>query len=747
MADVAKSTAMASALASPSSTVNDSSAVGNEIPSAQEKELVLCTEAGVEASSPSRQIGEVKIAPIETTEAASQEHSASTEVTMDITSPSSTTSTSTILSSSTNGVESQWLPVSTALEIGSPSLTISRSNEVASESISSQMQEHIESTQARRDINPPSSEGDGMNTISSEMANPQIEELTASTEAIANMGHCNPDIDASVLEPNFIDGSSLKEQEQIVSAKSTHDVGSSCLVTEGQNGTSKVLETSSLQSSDMMAVAEVVTAKDLLSSDIHAPIAVLELIEASSVPESKLPFSPFSVEGTPDIESPSLALKTPTTSDVCKPLELDGSEMHSQPTLGELVLDTIKNPGLFELRSTETPRHDSSTGLASAELSPNLSLSSHPASSAYSGDDALKYGLAKLLEANNSSKASSELDTSRLEVCDAKLTSEAIQARLKKTPERASTTATTPRKLSPSLASCKATVVPENLEIIRPEIQKHSTLAEAVPDTENPHNSAGFFKVEPGFVDKKTIGTTEPTPSSGDILEMAPSSSPPAPPIVILNTPDVSFVKTHEGLKSETSSSLSSLPSWMGDANEICEVAETSTFETTRLSLSTGNHHGSNNDGTHLLKSEDGTAACGSCNTKIESPEEDVEIKVKSAMPGTYSHLNSGWNFAELGQNHRGDMTISGQFEADRHASSEPLYGMNSPIYSGANMDVTSLFDEEAKFKGPCLDVPAAHTHKIKPSITDELTILERLEVIISKAEDWSDPGTTLNKP
>jgi hypothetical protein len=192
---------------------------------------------------------------------------------------------------------------------------------------------------------------------------------------------------------------------------------------------------------------------------------------------------------------------------------------------------------------------------------------------------------------------------------------------------------------------------------------------------------------------------------------------------------------------------LSSPPSRIGDANEFSEVAETSTFKTPHLPLSTGKHHGSHNDGTQLLSFEDDTAACGFGNTKIESPEEDVEMNMKSAMPGMYSDLNSGWNFAELEQNHRSDLTIEDQFKMDRQASSEFLYGMNSPIYCGADIDVPSLLDEEATINIPGLDVPAAPTQKIEPSIPDQLTTPECLEVTIFKVEDWSVPETTPSNP
>lgn len=726
MAEVAKSTAMASALASPSSTMNDPNAVDSEITSAQRQELALRNEAGREMISPSQQIDKVKIAPIETTGAESQELSTSTEVMADIASPFSTTRT---FSNEILPSESQqpFASVGSTTDMDSLSSISVRSDKDASESISSDTQDLADSTKARRHINPPYSEVDGVNTIASKMANPQIEELEGSTEAIADTGHFNPDVDASVLRPNLIDNSSLKEQEQIVSAKSTHDVGSSCLVTEGQNGTSKVLETSSLPSSDMMAAAEVVTAKDLLSSDINSPIMVPELSEASSIQGSELPFGSFSVEGTPDLGSPSPAVEAPATSHFSESMGINTPQGGDQTIAEEVAPDTENKPELSRLISIESPKVKSEPVEELTKVSQIISQSSHTPST-YSGDDALKYGLATLLEPNNPSKASSKSDTSRLEVCDAKHPSEAIQAKLKEIPELASTTAISPGKVSPSLASSEATVVPGNLEMVHSEIQKHSILAEAVPDTQNPHSSAGVL-------------------SSGNTIKRSSSSSPPAPPVVTLNTPKVSLVKTHEGLKSETSSSLSSLPSWTGDADEFSEMAETSTFETTHLPLSTGNNHGSNNDGAQLLKYEDGTAACGSGNTKIESSEEDVEMNMKSAMPHMYSHLNSGWNFAELGQNHRGDMTISDQFKMDRQASSKFLYGMNSPIYSGADKDVPSLFDQEATIMVPSLDVPAASTQKIEPSNADELTIPERFEFIITKAEECSVPGTTLNNP
>lgn len=745
MAEVAKSTAMASALASPSSTMNDPNAVDSEITSAQKQELALRNEAGREMISPSQQIDKVKIAPIKTTGAESQELSTSTEVMADIASPFSTTRTfpNEILPSES---QQPFASVGSTTDMDSLSSITVRSDKDASESISSDTQDLADSTKARRHINPPYSEVDGVNTITSKMANPQIEELEGSTEAIADTGHFNPDVDASVLRPNLIDNSSLKEQEQIVSAKSTHDVGSSCLVTEGQNGTSKVLETSSLPSSDMMAVAEVVTAKNLLSSDINTSINVPELIEASSVQESELPFIPFSVAGTPDIESPSPAFEAPATNHFSESMGINTPQGGDQTIAEEVAPDTENKPELSRLISSESPKVKSEPAEELTKVSQIISQFSHTPSR-YSGDDALKYGLATLLEPNNPSKASSESDTSRLEVCDAKHPSEGIQAKLKETPELASRTAISPGKVSPSLASSEATVVPGNLEMVHSEIQKHSILAEAVPDTQNPHSSAGVFKVEPGFVDNNAIETTEHTLSSGNTIKRSSSSSPPAPPVVTLNTPEVSLVKTHEGLKSETSSSLSSLPSWTGDANEFSEMAETSTFETTHLPLSTGNNHGSNNDCAQLLKYEDGTAACGSGNTKIESSEEDVEMNMKSAMPHMYSHLNSGWNFAELGQNHRGDMTISNQFKMDRQASSKFLYGMNSPIYSGADKDVPSLFDQEATIMVPSLDVLAASTQKIEPSNADELTIPERFEFIITKAEDCSVPGTTLKNP
>ncbi len=723
--------------------MNDSNAVDSDLTSSQKQEFALGNETGVEISSPSQQIVILKITPIETTGAASPELSASTEVAAGIASPSST-STSNILPREATRAKSQLLPVSTSLEIGSPSLTIGKSNEVANDSISSEMQELFELNAAHRYINRPYSEGDKVNTVISTMANPRVEDLAGSTEDVANMGHFNPDVDASVPAPNFYDNSLPKVQELIEVAYPTDDVCSSRRVTEGQNGTSKVLERNSPRTEGLMALTDGVTVNDLLSSDINAPIMVPELIEASSDQESELPFGPFSVEGTPDFESPSLALEIPTTSDVCKPIEVDRSEMHSQPTSGELAPDTTKNLELIELRSIKTPKHDSSTGLESTEVSPNLSLSSNLASSKYSRDDALKYGLARLLEANNSSKASSALDISSLEVCDAKHPSEAIQASLTETPELNSTAADTLGKVSPSLASSEATLEPK-IEMVHSEIQNISTLDEAVPEMENPHNSAGVFNFELGFVDKKAIGTMEPSPSSGDTLKPSPSSSSPAPPVMTLDTPDMSSEKSHGATSSETSPILSSPPSWIGGVDEFSKVAEMSTFATTHLPLLAESHHGSNDDGTQHFRVEDGTTACGSGNTMIQSRREDIENKMKSAIPNMYSQPNSGWAFAELGQNHRDDMTISDHFQMDRQAYSKVLYGANSPISSSADKDVPSLFDEEATINAPGLDVQAAHTQKIEPSVADELTTPERFEFIISKAEDRSAPVTILN--
>jgi hypothetical protein len=82
---------MASTLASPSSTMNDSNAVDSDITSAQKQELVLHTEADGEIISPSQEISEVKTTPIETTRAEQQKLSPSAKVTADIASPSSAT--------------------------------------------------------------------------------------------------------------------------------------------------------------------------------------------------------------------------------------------------------------------------------------------------------------------------------------------------------------------------------------------------------------------------------------------------------------------------------------------------------------------------------------------------------------------------------------------------------------------------------------------------------------------------------
>ena len=719
---------MASTLTSPSSTMNDSNAVDIEITSAKKQELVLGTASAREKGSPSLPSDEVKMLPIETTGAASQELSASAKFTADIASPSSTT----MLSIQTTRVELQPLPVSTALEIISPSWTIGRTDKVACGSISLESQEHVDSTQVRRDSNSPYSEDNGTNTVVGEIANPQIAELAGSTEAIANMGHFTPDVDASILEPNFIDKSSLKEQEQIVSAKSVDDVGSSRPVTEGQNETSEVLETISLLSSDMVAVAEVVTAKDLLYSGINAPIMVPELIETSLVQESELPFGPFSVEGTPNTESPSPAFEAPAISHFSESMGINAPEGGDR-TIAEEVTPDIKKPELGRLILVDSPKFSSSAGSEWIKVSQNRSLSFYTPSTC-GGDDALESGLTDLLKPSNSSEGSSELGTSHLEVRNEGLISEPVQASLEEIPELTSTNAISSGKLSLSLASSEATLVPENLEMVRPEIQKHSTLAEAVPDTEKPHNSAGVFNVESGFVDKKSIGTTEPLPSSGDTLKLSSSSSPPAPPVVTLNTPEVSLVKTHEGPSSETSSSLSSPPSWIGDANEFCEVANTSTFETTHLPLVAGNHHGSNDDGTRLLSFEDGSAACGSGNPLIESLEEDVEMNIKFAMPDMYSHLNSGWVSAKFDQDDRGDMIISDKFE------------FGDPWEPSFDMQLPSRFDEAAT-NIPDFDLSAAATQETVRSVAEKLTTLEHFEMSSLTAGNRSVPEATMNSP
>jgi hypothetical protein len=724
---------VASTLASPFSTMNDSNAVDSEITLAQKQELALRNEADGGISSPLPKIDEVKMPPIKATGEEAQKLSPSAKVMVDIASPSSTTSTSTMLSNRTTRVESQLVPVSTTLEIGSPSLTISRTDKVVCGSISSESQGHVDSTQARRDINSPYSEDSGMNTVVGEMVNSQIEELEGSIEAIANMGHFNPDVDASILEPYFIDNSSLTEQEQIVSTKSVDDVGSSRRVTEEQNETSEVLETISLPSSDVMAVAEVMIASDLLSSDINAPIMVPELIETSSVQDSELPFGPFSVEGTPDIESLSPAFEAPATSHFSESMGINAPAGGNQ-TIAEDVIPVTKNkPELTRMISVESLKFNSEPAEELTKISPNISQSPHTPST-YSRDDALESVLTDLLKPNNSSEGSSELGTSHSEIRNEGLAPEAVQAGLKETPELASTAANTLGSVSPSLASSEATLVPESLEMICSEFQEHSTLAEAVPDTGNPHNSAGIFNVETGFVDKKAIGTTEHTPSYGDSLELSSSSSPPAPPVVTLHTPEMSLVKTHEVLKSETSSSLSSPPSWIGDANELSEVAETSTFETIPLPLSTGNHHGSKNDGTQLLSFEDGTAACGSGNTIIESLEEDVEMDMKSAMPDMYSHLNSGWNFAEFGQDDRGDMMISDKFE------------FGDPWEPSFNMHLPSRFDEAAT-NIPDFDLSAAATQETVRSVAEKLTTLEHFAMSSLTAGNRSVPEATLNSP
>jgi hypothetical protein len=724
---------MASTLASPSSTMNDSNAVDSDITSAQKQELVLHTEADGEIISPSQEISEVKTTPIETTRAEQQKLSPSAKVTADIASPSSATSTSTMLSNQITQAESQLLHVTTTLEIGSPSLTINRTNKVTRESISLESQEHVDSTQARRDTNSPYSEDDGMSTVVGEMASPQIEELENSAKAIANMDHFTPDVEASTPVPAFIDSNSLKRQKHLYSADSTNDIGSSRRVTEGQNQASKILETISLPSSDVMAVAEVVIVNNLLSSDTNAPIMVPELIETSSVQDSELPFGPFSVEGTPDIESPSPAFETPATTNVSDSMEIIAPEDGDQTILGEVKADIKKNPELGRLILIESPKFNSSAGSELIKVSQDISLSSHTPST-NNGDDALESGLTDLLKSKNSSESSYELDTSHLDVCNEELKPEPVQASLKETAELTSTAANTPGNVSPWLASSEATVVPENLEMDCSDFPEHRKRAKIKPDIENSRISAGVFNVGPDFVDKKAAGTTEPTPSPENTLEMSPSSSSHAPPNVILTNPELSSAKAHEGSSSKTSSSLSSPPSWIADANEFSEAAETSTFETTHLALAAGNHHSSNDDGTQLLSFEDGTAAYGSGNTIIESSEEDVEMNLKSTMPDMYSHLNTGWNFAELGQDDRGDMMISDKFEFGDPW--EPSFDMHFP----------SRFDEAAT-NIPDFDFSAAATQETVRSVAERPTTLEHFEMSSLTAGNRSVPEGTLNSP
>jgi len=97
--------------------------------------------------------------------------------------------------------------------------------------------------------------------------------------------------------------------------------------------------------------------------------------------------------------------------------------------------------------------------------------------------------------------------------------------------------------------------------------------------------------------------------------------------------------------------------------------AATMTVNPSALELPAYEAHDSNDDGVPLL-GNDGPAAWDSVKTSIEPPDEGIEMDMYPPLNNMYSHINSGWSFANLGQNGRGEQMISGTgSDADEVAS------------------------------------------------------------------------------
>jgi hypothetical protein len=522
IADVAKTSTPATALASPSSTIEKSNQVGIEITSSQTQEGALWNEAGLDTASPSLPIDESDMAPSQTSPEESTEHLASVEKTSDMASPFS---------------------------------TIGRLNTSSDETISSDTQEITHSTEALRYITPSYFELDKSDTAASKMASSQTltVELVNSTEAVTDMDSKNSDADAPITGSDLIIiTKDPKIQEQSISAESPPGNDCSRVVTDRQNMTSELAEATSVEILELP----------------FGPFPVGDTQETA-------PPSPVAETSRTSSISQPMELNSPERND------RGTSEEDASSTTSHFsnICDAYNKSEITDKSPTESPKLTFSTDQELRQGPPNISLSPYSLSTTDRGGDVVESCLTELIDPNPSSQVTPEIDSPYLGVCKINAISEGVQASLIETTESASTAADTSDKASQSLTPDDSSVVPDPFETISAEGQEHIMLAEVSQEVDLHLPSADGLRRETEFAETSSTELSELCHSPKDTQDESSSASSPIASAMGSSSYERNATDIHEESISEDALDEQTHPFSIGGVHRESGFVESSSVE------------------------------------------------------------------------------------------------------------------------------------------------------------------------